>query len=364
MKYIVIIACLLSLFSCKNSLSQEMKNIIAKREIFWRNRAKAINKENNKIEYPIKKDTTIKENRINRININSKECEFEIFIDDVLLYKFLEENSNIRGTIIVDCNINPLLLTSGTHEIKVRMYPKKNISLFEKDAGTILSLIFSHYKADDFRYMAKDNDNLGRHNGIEISQDNERWEDGKWDSTNNVGYEGKYVPRSPDKFAGLSVYEWHKTFDAQVPFSFEGWRNSINLKKEQEDDKKDIKAELVQAYKKVYQTIKDKDSSTFFSIIREREELFTSSLYYKSGGMILRQEDFINVFNTKEYELQPMFEDAMQLEFQGYGKLAILLHKADGEGIIRLRNKKNPDDNIYMDFRFQRKKKGDKLTII
>jgi hypothetical protein len=38
--------------------------------------------------------------------------------------------------------------------------------------------------------------------------------------------------------------------------------------------------------------------------------------------------------------------------------------KADGEGIIRLRNKKDPDDKVYLDLRFQRKHKGDKLTVI
>lgn len=42
----------------------------------------------------------------------------------------------------------------------------------------------------------------------------------------------------------------------------------------------------------------------------------------------------------------------------------MLLYKADGEDIMRLKNKKNPDNIIYLDFHFQRKGKGDKLTVI
>ena len=50
--------------------------------------------------------------------------------------------------------------------------------------------------------------------------------------------------------------------------------------------------------------------------------------------------------------------------YKTYGKLVTLLHLADGEGIIRMRNKNNPDENIYLDFLFQRKEKGGKLTVI
>jgi hypothetical protein len=52
------------------------------------------------------------------------------------------------------------------------------------------------------------------------------------------------------------------------------------------------------------------------------------------------------------------------MDFQGYGKLVTFLHKADKEGVIRLKNKKNPDEVIYLDFLFQRKLKNGKLSII
>ena len=70
------------------------------------------------------------------------------------------------------------------------------------------------------------------------------------------------------------------------------------------------------------------------------------------------------LLNNSDYEVEPLFEETFKLEYQGYGKLVTLLHLADGEGIIRLTNKKDPNENIYLDFLFQRKEKGGKLSVI
>ncbi|OOV19515.1 hypothetical protein [Flavobacterium sp. LM4] len=63
-------------------------------------------------------------------------------------------------------------------------------------------------------------------------------------------------------------------------------------------------------------------------------------------------------------KIELLFEETFQLEYQAYGKIIMFLHKADGEGIIKLKNKKNPAEVIHLDFRFQRKEKGEKLTVI
>ena len=298
------------------------------------------------MEYPIKKDTIKNESRTNRIYLLSMECQFEVFVNDVLLFKLMGDLTNNGAGVSGGHDINQLMLTSGIHEVKIRMYPKYGQLSFGVEG--YVGLTPSYFKDRDLRTMVHD-EKMGGHFGLDIGQMD-------WDKNGDH--------REPDKFEGLPIYEWLRTYDAQVPFSFEGWRNSVNLKKEQDDDKKDIRAELLQAYKKIYQIIKDKDTAAYLSMIKESEDLITSTLFYKADEKIERQSEFVKLFQSGEYELEPMFEETMQLEFQGYGKLAMLLHKADGEGIIRLRNKKNPDDNVYMDFRFQRKKKGDKLTVI
>lgn len=63
MKKIIILILFLGYISCKENLSKETKNLIAKKESFWKNRNEIINKNKNKMEYPIKKDTTITEQK-------------------------------------------------------------------------------------------------------------------------------------------------------------------------------------------------------------------------------------------------------------------------------------------------------------
>jgi len=347
MKYIILITSVLSLLSCKQGLSQKDKPAKTQNKTFWEQRS-IINKNNLYMEYPFKKDTAIMESRTNKIYLNNWKSQFELFIDDVLLLKVVGEITENGGGITGGYDINQLILTSGTHEVKLRLYPQYGLNVFQKDVGGI-NLIFEYFKDRDLRTLVY-NENMGGENGILIDQDSFNYISNK--------------PKIPDNFFGLPVYEWRKTFDVQVPFSYDAWRNSINLKKEQDEDKKDIKAELLAAYKNIYQIIAKKDTVAYLNLVNERENLITSTLYYKENEKKIRANEFIKLFENPDYELEPLVEEAMQIDYQGYGKLVMFLNKADAEGAIRLKNKKNSNENVYMDFRFQRKKKGDKLTII
>ncbi|WP_158447831.1 hypothetical protein [Aquimarina longa] len=114
----------------------------------------------------------------------------------------------------------------------------------------------------------------------------------------------------------------------------------------------------------MYKIIKNRDINGYLALVREREELITSCLLYKTNEKTLRQKEFVGLIQNNAYEVQPLVPETFKIEFQGYGKLVMLLHKVDGEGVIRLQNKKDPKDTIYLDFRLQRKTKGDPLTVI
>ncbi|PQL92363.1 hypothetical protein C4S77_06740 [Apibacter adventoris] len=266
------------------------------------------------------------------------------------------------GGINNNNDINQLLLTSGTHEVKVRIYPKYGLTVFDEYTPNI-GLEFSYFKNRDLR-TKQYNEAMKGSNGIELSSFDQQWIDEKG-IYGEPGYvEAHYESKLPIKFDGLPFYEWRSTFEAEVPFDLVGWRNSVNLKKEQEEEKKNIQGELYEEYKKIYQIIKNRDVTAYLLLVKEREELITTVLYYKENEKKLRSDEFVKFIQNTDYEVEPLFEETFQLEFQGYGKLVMLLHKADGEGIIRLKNKKDPDDTIYLDFRFQRKKKGDRLIVI
>jgi hypothetical protein len=356
--FVGILVCVIT--CCRDGISDQLTKELKQSENFWKQRKYLIRKGKLNIEYPQKKDTSIVEKRINRIYIDNMECQFEVFVDDVLLLKVMGEVTKGGGGISADNDINQLLLTSGVHEVKVRMYPKLNNPTFGEEG--YLNLKFSYFTRETFKKPVY-NESMNAHNGIHIDQQEKQWME-KWDQENQVGYDGEYVAKQHDKFKGLPAYEWHRTFTANVPFDLTGWRNSVNLSKEQEDGKIDLTDELLRAYKNIYEIIEKKDVASYMKLVAEREDLITQTLFYTENEKILRADEFVKLVNNPEYEVEPMLKETFQIDLQGYGKLVCLVHKADGEGIIRLRNKKDPDDKVYLDFRFQRKHKGDKLTVI
>ncbi|TDW50128.1 hypothetical protein EV144_102563 [Flavobacterium sp. 270] len=350
-----------SLVSCQEKLSEKTKKEIQEKQTFWQTRTNLINKNKTTMEYPIKKDTTIgNETRFNYIYFHSSYWQFEVYIDDVFLMNFKGEITKGHGGINGGYQTNPLLLTSGIHEIKIRIYPAYGDAFFDEGA---IGLTFQHYRDGDLRTMVYDEKMRGI-DGIRLDISNEQWVGDKGEYGTSSWVKAHYEPKTPLPLKGLPIYEWRSTFEAEVPYDLIGWRNSINLKKEQEDEKKNIKEELITEYKKIYEIIKNRDVESYLKLIKQREELLGKTMYYTEKDRQEKIKMAGDLLNNSGYEVEPIFPETFQLEYQGYGKLAALLHKADGEGIIRFRNKKNPDENIYLEFLFQRKEKGGQLTVI
>ncbi|TRX30904.1 hypothetical protein FNW52_19515 [Flavobacterium sp. ZT3R18] len=329
MKITVAVLCLFALFSCQSNLSQETKEKIKEKESFWKARSEAINNSKTDLEYPIKKDTTITEQRRYQLYLTSMDCSFEIFIDDVFLTKFIENGTTKRGGYTGNIDLNHLLLTSGTHEIKVLMYPKYGKKIF--DTKGILNIKLYYYLKNNFKenfYTTQ----LNANNGIELSQSSEQWMD-KWDQQSQVGYDGSYVSKKPSQLKGLAVYEWRTTFEADVPFNFASWLNSVNLEKEKVTDKKDIRKEVVAEYVKIHKILSNKSSDEYLSIVGERENIFKSCLFYDKNEKTLQRIEFDELMKNDDYVLEPLYEETFQLEFQSYGKLVNIFNKADGESI-------------------------------
>lgn len=222
------------------------------------------------------------------IEILNMECQFEVFVDDVLLLRIMGEVTQNGGGITGDYDINQLLLTSGKHEITVRMYPKFNQSIFG-DEGYV-NLKFSHFTRETFKKPTYFSD-MNAHNGIHIDQKDKQWIE-KWDQESQTGYEGDYVAKQPDKFKGLPAYEWHRIFNAEVPFNLIGWRNSVDLKKEQDDEDKKIKNEVFDEYKKIHELFVKRNVAAYSLLVKEREDLITEALHYREGEKKLRKEEY------------------------------------------------------------------------
>ncbi len=76
------------------------------------------------------------------------------------------------------------------------------------------------------------------------------------------------------------------------------------------------------------------------TLVKEREELITATSHFRENEKEIRSNEFVKLLKSDDYEVEPLFEEAQQLEYQGYGKLIMFLHKADGKCVIHLGNKK------------------------
>ncbi|WP_237276253.1 hypothetical protein [Tenacibaculum ovolyticum] len=343
---IILVVSLLT--GCKQAPSQVITSEnLTKNQAFWQQKNKIKKATTDKDVFP-KKIYSIEtlEKRRHRVYLRNAFCQFEAYINDVLIYRMIGNTTNGGAGINGDIPINQYLLFSGVHEIKIRMYPADNKSFFGKKG--FLSTDFSYFILDlnDIVY----NEKMGGREGLSIGQT--EYHLGELRKPNNP----------PHKLEGLPIYEWRTTFEASVPFEVEGWLNSINLKEEQEEKK--LKSELLLAYKELYEIIAKRDVLAYLEAVKLRENRISNAFYLTKEEQEKRNAEFINLLEDKNYEILPIAEETIVLEYQGYGKLGILSDVRDGEGIIRLRNKENPEEIVTLDFRFHRKKKGVPLSVI
>lgn len=227
----------------------------------------------------------------------------------------------------VEVPINTLLLGSGKHIIDLKIYPNLNQSTLNENSYGEITL---HYF---------DTDNYDRE--IEL-----------------------FVRETPNgdhnNLNGLPYYQLKAEINLELPFSIEGWTNSVNLKDEMENGK-DLKREIQNSYDDIITIIKNRDVQAFSKLIKEREELLGVAFYSTAQEKKDNLNEFLEIIQNPDYELQPYPEKA-ELHFFAYGKL-VTLSSPIRESVIELINKKT-EKIISLDFYFHRKNKGGKLEVI
>lgn len=351
MKKHILVICLGLFICCKQMPAQTItKEELTKNNAFWhiKKEQEMKNKEINL--FPEKADSLqTQELRRNRIYLRSGFCQFEAYVNDVLIYRMLGDVTKGGAGITGAIPINQNLLFSGEHEIKVRIFPMYGDTVLSNKI--FLGMEFYSF-INDLREKVY-NDKMGGKTGVNI------------DNT-DTDYKGD--PRSQynptHNFIGLPVYEWRTTFEASVPFEQEAWLNSVNLKEESEKETVNIKRRLLDSYKKLHKIVSERDINAYLEAVKDREDRISTAFYFSKEEQAERTQEFIDLLTDKKYEVLPIVEETIVVEYQAYGKLGVLSDTRDGEGIIRVRNIENPDEEITLDFRFHRKQKGDSLTVI
>lgn len=176
------------------------------------------------------------------------------------------------------------------------------------------------------------------------------------ETSDNYHKEGKiYNP-----ITGYPYFVLETEIEVDVPYEVEGWSRSVNLKEQKEEE---LKKELQQSYDEIRQIIAKKDIAAFRSLIEEREDLLKIVYYLPSAEKERRIADLLAVIMNDDFDIAPYPQEAQLLYF-AEGKMVTLVDPINRKGVVRLVNKKDPENIISLDFRFHRKRKGDKLTVI
>lgn len=229
--------------------------------------------------------------------------------------------------------INSAILKSGKYKIIGRIYPRYGQKSL--DFNSYLEMEGGFQKSDDWdhQYLI-----------FTIETPARIHKDGKI-----------YNP-----ITGFPYFELRTEIEVEVPYEVEGWSHSVNLKKEEENR---LKQDLQQRYDEIRQIITKKDSAAFRKLIQEREDLLAIVYYLSDKEKNKRINELIEEVMGDEYAIAPYPKEAQMLFF-AEGKMVTLVDPINREGIIRLVNKKDPNDIISLDFRFHRKQKGGQLSVI
>lgn len=289
------------------------------------NKTKQIKRNNTKTTNNSVNMNYIKKNSY-RIYTRLNECQAELYVDDVLAFSFMGEITT-TGRTAVDVLINPFLLKSGKHSICLKMYPQHGKSTLSQDSYGEIRNYFMNVENYD---QETDLFTLETPNG---------------DKTN---------------LKNLPYFELKSELIVELPFKIEGWSNSVNLKEEMEN-KIDVKKQLLESYDNLRQIIKKRDTEEFTKLIQEREDILGIAFYSSAKDKINDLQEMLNIIKNPNYELQPYPQNPV-LVIHANGKLASFL-TVDREGIIELINHKD-ENTITFDFKFHKKSKNGKFTII
>lgn len=263
----------------------------------------------------------------------SANCQFEILVDDVPPFVGFWGKATERGTGFAGAiPINSCLLKSGTHSISVKIYPRYGKTRLEYMSGFYFDAYYRKVHTLDEEcevqlYRLETPTKSGGATGLE----------------------------------GFPYFEMKSELVVDLPFEIEGWKNSVNLKEEQEDGH-DLKKELQKTYQNLWDIINKKDTASLLKIINERENLLAEAFYFSANEKEEAIQDLLSIVKDDTYELAPFPKEA-KMYFYGYGKMVTLLDLGR-EGVIRFVNKKDPKETISLEFRFHRKKINEELKVI
>ncbi|TWP30755.1 hypothetical protein ETU08_03965 [Apibacter muscae] len=268
------------------------------------------------------------------VNTGNSQLEFSVGDVPVSLNLFWGEITGKDGRKTgTNIPLNSCILKSGKYKVTGRIYPRYGQSALE---------FHSYLMMEGYYQEATD-----------------------WDHTYPM-----FTIETPDRYhkngeiynpiTGYPYFELQTEIEVEVPYELEGWSNSVNLKEQEEES---LKKELQERYNQIRTLLAKKDTASLRQLVQEREDLLGTVYYLPEQEKEKRLQEFLDLVANDEFDIAPYPSEA-QILFFAHGKMVTMVDPINREGVIRLVNKKDPKDIISLEFRFHRKKLGEKLSVI
>ncbi|MDR6785537.1 hypothetical protein ABIE26_004247 [Pedobacter africanus] len=270
---------------------------------------------------------TFKYNPTYQVRFTAQFCTYEIYINDMLA-NFSFTTGNSAGEQHAD--IPQYILQSGPQEIKIKIYPKaiqdgKLEDKLRQEAAFSARIVHGEYGKTD------------------------------WDSFTQVA-----ALKVPIK-GGENAIEYKTSFNAQVPYQSEGWKNGIDLSKEQKTDLIKEALSINQQFARAYRY---KDIERIASMIYNREKEVTQSFFFRSGEPKSYDDGWEKIQKEADEIQKIKISVQYDLRYFGNGKVvALLQHQGEDRDFPVIEAETN-EDYIYYALYLYRPKAGAPLKII
>lgn len=253
-----------------------------------------------------------------RANIQVGACNFELLINDVPVEQFF---GNANGTFNTSTPINDAILKSGSQRWKLILYPGyKN----DKPIESLSANVFVDIEIEALKnrgMIKKIPEKL-----LETTED------------------GKY------KGAGEKQMVYEGTFEATVPYNLKGWSESVDLRKENQQD---LLKKVLAFYEEYADVFKNKDEGKLNSIIYNKEKELQQCFFM--DRLIAQNHYKLYTVTLERPNAKVLPIEKYKLRFYGDGRL-VTLERTDfpnvGEPVVRIQWKKGNEKNPITEFMY------------
>lgn len=250
-------------------------------------------------------------------------CSVELSINGIPCFRSFSEANEQPTTNAIDWPLNLMILENGIQNFEYKVMPRKGETIILEKALIRIKIVVREAIEE---YVPQE----------EIYQEVE------------INFSDK---------KGLPSYSHKGKFSAKLPYKIEGWKNSMDLSNENQEN---LFNEIIQWNRKIRDIYAQANKEEYIKVFKERNQEINKCLYINTN----EAEQSPN-FNPKYQDLIALPNTNYKLELFANGKLASVRMPYELPGFRYDPKVINEDAlgfslNIY----FHRKKEGEPLTII